>query len=123
VPRPYAGCVSLALQIDPETRDIVIGAHDAVFVTDPSPELLLAIGVRRGSLYQDPDQGSDIPAIVSNGNPPVDARDAIESAAVTALQRLEATGLVTVEAVEFDTFERELTIDTLELPTPIVIEV
>jgi hypothetical protein len=41
---------------------------------------------------------------------------------VTALQRLEATGLVTVEAVELDTFERELTIDTLELPTPIVIK-
>jgi hypothetical protein len=52
--------VSLALQIDPETRDIFIGAHDAVFVEDPTTELLLAIGVRRGSLWQDPDQGSDI---------------------------------------------------------------
>jgi hypothetical protein len=115
--------VSLALQIDPETSDIVIGAHDAVFVTDPSPELLLAIGVRRGSLWQDPDQGSDIPALVSVGNPPADARSAIEGAAKTALERLEAAGLVVVEAVEFDTFEHELTIDTLELATPIVIEV
>lgn len=52
-----------------------------------------------GALYQASEQGSDIPAIVSSENPPVDARDAIESAAVTARRRLEATGLVTVEAV------------------------
>jgi hypothetical protein len=52
---------------------------------------------------------------VSVGNPPADARSAVENAADVALQRLEAAGLVVIDAVEFDTFERELTIDTLRL--------
>lgn len=112
--------MSVALYIDPVSRDIVIG-NEAEFTEDPSPELLLAIGVRLGSLYQDPGQGSTIPSIVSDGVPPVDAKTAIENGAHTALARLEASGLVTVDDVVYS--DGELTITTQEMIAPIVIEV
>ena len=112
-----------ALTIDPERGDLVLEDGELELSTDPSPELLLAIGIARGSVHADPDQGSDIPHMVAGARIPTQPETEIPPAARQALARLEATGLISMEAVTYDPAERLLRIDVAELASPIHIPV
>lgn len=112
--------MSFAYAIDPSTGDFILDDDgQPVVTTDPSPELLLAVGVPVGRAFADPELGSRIPSFVSGGRTPK-AND-VETAARDALTRIEAAGLVTVEAITFDAEERELLIETAELADPVTI--
>lgn len=112
--------MSYSLAIDPATGDLRRDEDGQVAITaDPSPELLLAISVPIGSFHGDPEQGSRIPDIVSS-EAPADIGAELESAALDAVGRLEAVGLVRVEQVEYAPERRTLTIWTEELAEPAV---
>ena len=100
-----------SIYIDPETRDIVLAEDGPQRSAAPVAELLLAIGIVKDSFHGDPDQGSRIPLLVT-GEPPVDARNAVESAGREALERLVAQGAITVANVAYSPATRELLLET-----------
>jgi hypothetical protein len=112
--------VSLSLAIDPETRDILFDEdNQVVYDQSPAPELILAISVPVGSFHGDPDQGSRVPGMVSGGEAVFQPESAVERAARDALARLEEQDLVRVMRVTYDPAERDLTIDSEDLVTPL----
>lgn len=113
--------MSFAYAIDPSTGDFLLDDDgQVVTTTDPSPEMILAIGVPVGRAFADPNLGSRIPGFVSGGRAPSSPAE-VESAARDALARVEAAGLLTVESVTYEAVERELTIEAAELAEPVTI--
>ncbi len=116
--------MSIALDLDPSTGDLVLDGQGQVAVTEtPRPELLLAIAIPLGSVFSDPEQGSEVPGLVSGDDPPDNIAARVAAAAQQAIAPLEAIGLATLESVAFDEAERLLTINVDELPDPIAVEV
>ena len=115
--------MSIALAIDAATGDLILDDDGQVTTTeDPSPEILLAIGVPIGSVFAAPEMGSRIPGFVSGRRPPTSPNE-IAQAAVDALARLQATGLITVESVTYDSADRLVTTTVAELADPLRVRV
>ena len=86
-------------EIDPNTMDIALdGDGKPAVTTSPAPELLLAMGVSRGTVIGDPELGSRVPDIVRTDAPSIAE---VEAAAVDGVARLERAGTVVVEGVAF----------------------
>ena len=100
-----------SIYIDPATQDIVLTEDGPMRSAAPIAEILLAVGVVKDSFHGDPDQGSRIPLLVT-GEPPVDPRNAVESAGREALERLAAQGAITVVNVAYSPADRELLLET-----------
>ena len=115
--------MSFSLAIDPETNDVKFDQDGQVVITeDPTSELLLAISVPLGSYHGDPEQGSRIPDLIS-GPPIPNPEPEIEAAAEDALRRLEETGLVSVQAVDYSPPTGVLSIDSEQLAQPFTMKV
>lgn len=109
------------LAINPATGDLVFENGEPVLTESATTGLYLAIAIPRGSFHGDPELGSDLPAMVSGGTPPIDQEAELEAAARAALQRLVGHGLVTIEAIEVE--GTTITIRTTELAAPYTVEI
>lgn len=105
--------------IDPATGDTVYADGDVALTAGVDNLLYLTIAVERGTYWANPDLGSDIKALMRDGQPwPV-----IVDAARRALGELERRGLLTVTDIRHDPDAHELVIDVEELAAPYRLEV
>jgi len=109
------------LAIDPVTGDIAFDDGEPVTTDSPATSLYLAIAIPRGSFHGDPELGSELPAMVSGGTPPIDQEAALEAAARSAVQRLADHGVVAIEAI--DVQGTTITIHSTELAAPYTVEI
>ena len=109
------------LAIDPATDDLVMHDSGPVLTDTPATSLYLAIAVPVGSFHGDPALGSMLPVMIAGGEPTVDTHAELEAAARTAVERLVALGIVTIEAIEVE--GAAVTIHATQLDAPYVVEV
>ena len=104
--------------IDPGTGDTVYEGGDIALTAGIENLLYLTIAIERGSYWADADLGSDIKALVRDGQPwPV-----IVDAARRAFEDLQRRNLLTLIAVDHDPETRELLISVEELAEPYRLE-
>ena len=106
--------------IDPATSDTVYSEDGDIQLTAGIENLLyLAIHVEKGAYWADPELGSDVKALIRDGQPwPV-----IVDAARRALTELQSRGLLTLRDVSHEPDSHELIIDVAELAAPFRTEV